>query len=385
VAGEAEIPKALRVARMFGLAALQPATEGTAQIELQIAGSWAGRSNGTAASFTGPQVTGMAKLRNVRVTVRGVGGPVEIVAADLQLLPNEARVSKLSAKAADTLWTGSLTMPRGCGTPGACQVAFILNANQIALGPLSEWANPSPKERPWYRVLESNPQAGPSFLTSLRASGQVTTDRLQVQSLAATRVSATVSLDTGKLQILELKADFLGGKHRGTWQADFSMQPAVCSGSGSLTGVSLARLADVMKDQGIAGNANTNYEVKGSCPAEFWTSAEGTLQFDIKDGTLPHLSLGEDAEPLKVARLAGQGRLQAGTIEMKDARLDSAAGKFQLSGRASLKGALDLNLAKTPNGASPGGYTITGTLAEPQVIRSSSPETQARLKPDPAK
>ena len=75
-------------------------------------------------------------------------------------------------KAADTSWTGSLEMPRGCGTPGACQVHFVLNANQIALGGLSEWVKPSPKERPWYRVLESSPQAGPSFLASVRASGQ---------------------------------------------------------------------------------------------------------------------------------------------------------------------------------------------------------------------
>ena len=385
VVGEAEISKALRVARMFGLAALQPATEGTAQIDLQIAGSWVGRSHGTAASFTGPQVTGTAKLRNVRIAVRGVGGPVEITSADMQLSGDEVRVEKLSAKAADTSWTGSLRMPRGCGTPSACQVDFILNANQIALGPLSDWANPSSKERPWYRVLESNPQAGPSFLTSVRASGQVTADRLQLQSLAATRVSAMVSLDSGKLQVSELKADFLGGKHRGAWQADFSLKPAICSGSGSLTGVSLAGLADAVEDQGIGGTANTIYDVKGSCPAEFWTSAEGTLQFDVRDGTLPRLSLGEDAEPLKVARLAGQARLYAGKIEMKDATLDSATGKFHLSGAASLKGELDLKLGKAPTGAAGLAYTVTGTLAEPRVSRSSSPETQARLKADPAK
>ncbi len=381
VAGEAEIAKALRVARMFGLAALQSAAEGSAQVDLQIAGSWAGRSNGTASGFTGPQVTGTAKLRNVRIAFRGVAGPVEIASADMQLLPDEVRVAKLNAKAADAWWTGSLEMPRGCGTPGACQVHFILNANRIALDELSEWVSPSPKERPWYRVLESNTQAGPSFLTSVRASGQVTTERLQVQSLAATQVSAKVSLDSGKLQISELSAEFLGGKHRGQWQADFSGKPAVCKGSGSLTGVSLARLADAMKDGWIAGTANTSYEVKGSCPAEFWTSAEGTLQFDMNDGTLPHISLGEDTEPFRFTRFAGQARLQAGKIEMKDAKLDSPGGKFQLSGTASLKGELDLRLAKTPNGAAAAGYTISGTLAEPRVSPLPGAETQARLKP----
>jgi uncharacterized protein involved in outer membrane biogenesis len=385
VAGEAEVAKSLRVARLFGLSALQSATEGSAQVDLQIAGSWAGRSDGTASGFTGPQVTGTAKLKNVRVAVRGAAAPIEIASADMQLLPDEVRVAKLNAKAADTSWTGSLEMPRGCGTPAACQVHFVLNANQIALGRLSEWARPSPKERPWYRVLDSSPQAAPSFLASVRASGQVTTDRLQVQSLAATRVSATVNLDSGKLEISELNADLLGGKHRGEWQADFSVKAPVCGGSGTLTAISLARLADAMKDGWIAGTANTKYEIQGPCAAGFWTSAEGALQFDMKDGTLPHVALADDAESLKVTRFTGQARLHADKIEMKDASLDSAGGKFQVSGSASLNGQLDFKLARVPGSAAAAGYTISGTLAEPRVTRSSSPETQARLKTDPAK
>jgi hypothetical protein len=381
VVGEAEIAKSLRVARMFGLAALQAASESTAQVDLQIAGSWAERSNGTTSGFTGPQVTGTARLRNVRVALRGVASPVEIVSADMQLLPDEVSVAKLSAKAADTAWTGSLEMPRGCGTPGACEVHFILNADQIALGELRAWLNPSPKERPWYRVLESDPQAGPPFLASVRASGQVSADHLQMQSLAATRVSAKVTLDGGKLGISELSGDFLGGKHRGEWQADFSGKPAVCSGSGSLTGVSLALLADAMKDGWIAGTASATYEVKGPCPAEFWTLAEGTMQFEMKDGALPHVALSEDAEGLKVTRLAGQARLQAGEIAMKDARLDSPGGKFLVSGSASLKGELDFRLAKVPAGATAAGYTVTGTVGEPRVAPLPGAETQARLKP----
>ena len=194
------------------------------------------------------------------------GGPVEIASAEMQLLPDRVRVGKLSAKAADAAWTGSLEIPRGCGIPGACQIHFILNANQIGLRGLSEWVSPSPTKRPWYRVLESSDPAGTSFLTNVRASGQVTTERLQVQRLTATRVSAKVSLDRGKMEISELSADFLGGKHHGQWKADFSVKPAVCDGKGSLTGLSLATLADAVKDQGIAGTANASYEVKGSVP-----------------------------------------------------------------------------------------------------------------------
>lgn len=383
VVGDAEIAKTLRVARMFGLAALQNVSESTAQVDLQIAGSWAERSNGTSSSFTGPQVTGTAKLRNVRLALRGVDSPVEIVSADMQLLPDSVRVTKLSAKAADATWTGSIEMPRGCGTPGACQVHFNLNANQIALGAINEWVNPSPKARPWYRVLESDPQAGPPFLASVRASGQLTADRLEIQSLPATRVSAKVSLDRGKLEISELNADFLGGKHHGAWQADFAAKAAMCNGSGTLTGISLAQVADAMKNGWIKGTADTTYDVKGSCPGDFWTSAEGTLQFEMKDGTLPHVSPDDDA--LKVARLVGEARLHSEAIETKDARLDSPAGKFLVSGTASLNGELDFRLAKVPASATAAGYTVTGTVDLPRVARLPGTETQAQLKAEPAK
>jgi hypothetical protein len=385
ILGEVEVGKTLRVTRMLGLPALQSTADGTAQVDLQIAGTWAGPGNGSASGFPGPQVTGTAKLRDVRVVVRGAGGPVEISSADVQLLQDAVRVDKFSAKAAETSWTGSLEMPRGCGTPGACEVHFNLKANQIGLNEAGEWVSPRPKDRPWYRMLESSAQAGTPFLESVRASGHVTADRLLAKQFEMTHVSANVRLDRGKLQVSELRADFLGGQNRGEWRADFGAKPAVCSGNGSLSGISLDRLANTMKDPWIAGTASGSYELKGTCPADFWTSAEGTLQFDIADGSLPHVSLVEDAGSLKIARFSGKAHLRAGTLEIKDAKLDSTSGKFLVSGTASLKRELDMKLAKIPAGAPAVGYTITGTVAEPKVIPLAGAETQARLKPEPAK
>jgi hypothetical protein len=378
--GEAEIGKILRATRIFGIPTLQAAVDGVAQMDLQIAGVWAGPGNGSASGFPGPRVTGVAKLRNVRVAVRGAGGEVEIASADVRLLPDEVRVERVSAKAAGSLWTGSLTMPRGCGTPGACEVHFDLHANQILLSEFSEWVTPHPKERPWYRVLESGSLTGTPFLASVRGSGRVTAERLGVQGFDADHASADVNLENGKLDLTQLNADFLGGKHRGAWQADFSVKPSVCSGSGTLNGISLARLAEATKDPGLAGTADATYEVKGTCPAEFWSSAEGTLQFDVTETTLPHISLVEEGGPLKVTRFSGRARIDAGKIETKEAKLDSASGKFVVSGTASLKQDLDLKITTEPKSSPALAFTITGGLAEPRVIRSVRPETQARLK-----
>jgi len=377
--GEAEIGKALRVARMFGLPALQTTAEGMADLDLRVAGPWMRWGSGGPSGFAGPQVTGTAKLRNVQVAVRGTAEPVEISSAQLQFMPDELRVEKLSAKTGATLWTGSLEMPRGCGTPGACGVHFVLNANSLVLHELSAWVNPRAKAQPWYRVLEASAPAGTSFWGSLRAAGRVTTDRLQVENLAANHVSANVSLNSGKMQITELSADLLGGKYKGQWTADFGSRPAVCRGSGTVTGLSLARVAQAMKKDWIAGTAGGGYEVTGDCTAEFWNSAQGTVQFEVRDGVLPRVSLGEDDGPLKIARFWGRARLQDGIFEIKEAALDSPSGNFQVSGTAGLNRQVELKLARPANGSG-ARYEITGTPEEPRVAQLPGLE-QARLKP----
>lgn len=378
VVGETEVGKMLRAARLFGIPSQQSAVEGSALVDLQIAGSWVGNGRGQAAGFAGPQTTGTARLRNVRLEVRGAGGAVQIASAELRLLPDQVRVEKLIATAAETSWTGSLSLPRGCGSPGACQIHFDLNADRIGLRGLGEWVSPLEKRRPWYRLLESNARTGAPFFASVRAYGHITADRLLLRNFEASHVSASVSLDAGKLQMSDLNADFLDGKHRGEWHADFAAKPAMCGGSGTFTGISLERIADAMKDQWIAGTASASYEIKGTCPADFWTSATGALQLDVVNGTLTHILLAGD-DPLKVNRFSGRARIVGGQIEVKDAKLDSASGTFLLTGTASLKQELDLKLAAAPNSTPAAGFAITGTIAQPRVIRSGA-ETQAELK-----
>ena len=382
IAGETDIPKTLRLARIIGVPSPAAPAEGTAQVDLHIGGAWTVSGGGSASGFAGPQAIGTARLRNVKIAARGVGGPVEIVSAEIALSPDRVRVTKLNAKAAGTNWSGSLDMPRGC-IP-ACPIKFLLNANQITLSELSEWASPGPRKRPWYRVLEPNTPSGPSVLASLSASGHITADQLLIHGVAAKHVSANVGMNGGKLELSEVDADFVGGKHRGEWIADFSVKPAICKGRGKFSGVSLAGFAKAMDDGWIAGTANAGYQVSGNCPADFWTSADGTLNVDMQDGTFPHVLLGEDTGPLHVVSLVGRADLHAGKIEIKDAKLDSTDGTYDLSGTASLKRDLDLKLTRVAGNATAAGYLITGTLAEPQVAPLTRSE-QARLKPLPPK
>ena len=383
IAGNADIAKMLRWARIAGLPALQANVEGPAEVDLQIAGDWAGWGYGTNSGFAAPHVTGSARLHNERLVIRGTGAPIEISSADMQLAAEQVHIRKLNAKLAGATWSGSLEMPRACGTPGACEVHFNLNANQIVFADLSEWVNAKSKDRPWYQVLESGAQGPPSFLASVRAAGHLTADRAQTTTFSATRVSANIDLSAGKLDISDLNAEFLGGKHRGTWRADFTTKPAICKGSGNISGILLERLADTTKDNWIAGSADASYDLKGECPANFWRSADGTLRFDGQESTLEHISLKDDSGPLRITRWTGQVRVHGGNFEIKDAQLNSTRGQLVLSGTASLEQKLDLTLAKPANGTPAATYTISGTLAEPVVV--PNPQTQAELKPDASK
>ena len=377
IAGEADVAKALKVARMAGVPALPASAEGSAQVDLQIAGSW--RGNPTAADFAGPQVMGTAKLRNVHIAVRGAGEPIIISSAEMRWSADKVRVGKLNATAAGSNWTGWVETPRGCAIPDLCPAHFALNTSQASLSQLHEWISPSAKKRAWYQVLEPNAPSGSSFLANLRASGRITADHFEAHGIPATRVAANASLAKGNLEITDLHADSLGGKYQGSWQADFTAKPAVCAGIGTLSGISLNRVAEAMNDRWISGTANASYELKGPCPKDFWQSAEGTLRVDVQDGTFSHLIVGDEGEPFRLTHLRGQALLRGGKIEISDTRLDTPDGKYQLSGTASLKRDVDLKLTRMANGAVPSGYAISGTLADPRVVPLPGAE-QARLK-----
>jgi hypothetical protein len=384
IRGDGDVSRTLRLASLLGLPAVNASVEGVAEMKLLIAGSWAGNISGRASGFSLPQVTGTVQLHDVRAAVRGLNGPIEISSADLQLLPDETRVEKLKAQAGDAHWTGSVTLPRGCGMPGACLVHFSLNSEEIGLSELSKWLGSQPNQRQWYQVLTSEEPKAPTFLENLRASGRVSVGRLQIHNLIADRISAALELERGKLKVSKLRADLFGGKHRGDWQVDFTAASPVYTGSGTLTGISLGQMAKAMHDPWISGTAEGTYQLtaSGTDSAAFWESAEGGLQFDMQDGVLSHILLVTDEGPVRVMRWHGRARLRDGQIEIEKGNLVSAAGTYELSGTASLGRVLDLKLARNNDLKSAGSpvYGITGTVAEPHVVLTS-PVTQARLKP----
>ncbi len=385
IRGDGEISHTLRVANLLGLPTLRTNAEGVAQMDLQVAGTWAENASGKSSGFSLPEVTGTVQLRNVRTMMRGVNGPIEISSAQLLLAHVGVRVEKLIARTAEADWTGRLVFPRGCGVPEACLIRFNLSTAEVGLSNLYEWFGSQPADRHWYQILTDAEPKSPSFLENLRASGKLNTARLLIHNVAANRVSATLDLERGRLKISDVRADVLGGKYHGDWHADFTGGPPVYAGSGTLTAISLERIADAMHDPWISGTAGGAYQftASGADSTAFWHSIEGELQFDLRDGVFPHISLASDEGPLQVARWQGSARLRGGKIELDKEKLFSSRGTYEVGGTASLGRILDLKLTRPPDAKAAGSliYSITGTVAQPRIALIPIPDTQAELKP----
>jgi hypothetical protein len=328
-------------------------------------------------------------LNSVHAQLRGLNEPVELASASLSFRPDATEVEKLTVEAAGNRWRGSLTMPRHCNTPRTCPIRFELRADEIATGALAA-AIAGSGEQPWYRFLSSSapPSPGPSsfgqlgskpYLASVHAVGRLSAARVLIRNLVASRVSADVELEQGRLQLTNLRGEILGGRHNGEWAADFTASPPTYSGNGRLEKLALGQLAEAMHDGWITGTANLEYRANtlGWRAPELLSGTTASVQVEAHDGYLPHLTLAGEGNPLRVNRLVGRLRLRDGRFEIEEGKLQTPASVYQLSGTASLNRALDIKLAR--DGAR--GFNITGTLTQPHVVMNTTPETEAALKP----
>jgi AsmA family/AsmA-like C-terminal region len=370
VQGDAEVQRLLEVARTIGLPAPQPAVTGEAKVNLRIGGDWAG--------FAPAGITGTAQLHAVRARVRGLNEPVEITSASVELTPYTAEVRKLSASLAGDVWHGSLTVPRQCQPSGPCITHFDLHTDEFLADKLGGAVNSVPGKQPWYRFLSSPTQPRP-YLSSLHAAGKITATRVLVHNLVASQASSEVELEQGLLKLSKLQADVLGGRHSGDWQVDFTVSPPAYHGQGTLEYVELEQIAEAMHDNWITGTASVEYrtDTSGWSRVDLLDHAEASFQVEARDGSLPHLTLAGESDPLTVNELAGRLLLKGGNFEIEQGKLQTPANIYQLSGTASMKRVLDIKLAR--EGAP--SFNVTGTLSQPRVATSAIADTQAALKP----
>jgi hypothetical protein len=369
ISGEADVPRLLGVGGALGIAAPPITATGTARLDLKLAGAWAG--------FAPPLVTGTAQVR-AAAKLPGLNAPMQIASAMLTLDAQAITARNLSVSFPGTrvAITGTASLPRRCIGSGQCSLEFQLASDSISSDDCNALLNPAAVKRPWYDLIGGGPKT--NSLLRLKAHGEISAARVLLRSLTASHVSGEVTVEDGKVNIANLRAEALGGKLTGELRADFTGAQPTFAGEGRVEQASVAALAAVTHDTWGTGRISAAYSfaMAGTTAAQLRSSASGRMDFTWLGGTVSRIALGGNAAPLRVQDFRGQVTLRDGVLTFVPSKLQSASGIYTVSGTASLDRRLGLVLARGKTAA----FQITGTLDKPRVVTSPAPATRAALK-----
>jgi hypothetical protein len=377
--GEAELTRLVEIGRLLGLPTPAAELSGSAKGTLQIAGTWAG--------FSLPDYNGNAQLQKVTAKLSGVASPLRIQSARFVADNASLSLTKASVEIEGTHTKLDLdaTWPRNCVATqptemALCGMRFNVKADQLNIDELNSLVNPKAQKRPWYAaiaisVMGSDRRTFPATY----ASGQVSTGKLILKSVTATKASADVTITPSGFSIVGLRADTLGGSYVVDLAADFSDGTPAYSSSGNLVNLNIANIAALTHEIFASGKLTGSY--KGT--AHGWTyddivaSLSGRADFDWRDGTLPHIELETKGKPLQFKVFKGTAELKNGVVTFPESKLATKS-IYAVSGTATLGHELEVKLERKGEP----GFSISGSLEHPKVVPvpTSIPETQATLK-----
>lgn len=368
IRGDAGIKRLLQTASSLGIPAPAVSADGSSTVDLTIANDWADTQRSI--------VTGTAKLRAVRARVRGLNAPLQIEGADLLLTDQSVRVRNLNASAADATWRGTLDIPRPCAAPDSCNFQFNVHTPQVSATTLNQLLNPQAGNK-WYRFLPGTSEK--PYLLTATASGKIAIDRLVLGGTTCNHFSTDLALHHGKVSLSNVVGDLLGGKATAELAADFSSHPPAYSGTATVEGWSFAQISSLMHSAWIdgSGSARLQFKAAGAGMRDLIENADLTADFNIKNGVFPHIILTGTSSPLHATAFSGRLALHGGDFSFEDTKLESENSVYKLSGRASLDGALHLQMLSETSAS----FNLSGSVAKTRVSPIINSSTQASLKP----
>ena len=368
VQGDADLGRLLNVAQGLGIPAPQHPVSGAAHLDLEVRGAWAG--------FAAPLPTGTVQLKNATLNLAAATESLRVSSAAIALAPDQVSITALSAAFTGMHSTleGSIQLPRRCDFGPQCLVRFDLRADELSTDELNRLLNPQFRRRAWYQFFSGSGE--PNGSKKFHAEGHIAAGKLLIKTVLANHASADLKLADGRLELSNIRADVLGGKHQGRWLADFTGNTPSYSGSGTLDGISLAQVSTLMRDNWASGAAHLDYQTNlaGWTATDLVESLTAKVDFLWHDGVLKHVEL--RGSPLRFSQFTGHAELDDGQVTFTASSLKSPSGAYQVEGTASLARELALKLAPS-NGAA---IAISGTLQKPHIA-AGPPAARAALKP----
>src|SRR5262249_44474611 len=156
---------------------------------------------------------------------------------------------------------------------------------------------------------------------------------LTLHGFKASDVSGQLTLDSGRVQLSNVQATFLGGRHRGDWTADFTGSNPRFSGRGTLDHASMHQRAAAMGDSWATGALSGKYQAQfsGATTQEMLAAAVVHSDFTWRDGTLTHVALTPSANALHFSSFQGHLAVSSGRFALERGSIATTAGIYQVS------------------------------------------------------
>lgn len=135
-------------------------------------------------------------------------------------------------------------------------------------------------------------------LAALNLKGSLTIGKLKVSNLQSSDISLTVNAENGRLQLDPISANLYDGSLNGSVDVNGSVKPPALALSQKLTNVNLSPLImDAAGVDQVSGKASIEAIVstRGNAETELTQNLDGTLRFDITDGTLKGINVDRSA------------------------------------------------------------------------------------------
>jgi hypothetical protein len=365
--GDTNLERLQQFARAVGLGVPKIALAGPATVDLVISSDWL--------SFSSPQVTGTAQLKNTRAKVPGLALPLEISSARVELDGDRFILRDASATVGKIALVGSASFPRFCDGESPCDSTFDLSTDELNPERWNEVLNPRLTKRPWYRLFGVS-AAETNVIANLHASGYIAARRLTVGTVAGSSFETAFSIANGVLELKNTHAELLGGAIYGNWQIGFNGSKPEYESTGTATQIQAEKLAPLLKTSVGSGTLGLQYKLKmaGWDGAELASSAVAETSFTWHGGAL---RISPDVRtPMRVH--AGHGTVTLGKDgwTISACQWSTPTGIYQLTGTVSRDSALALEFTQG------GGvlWKVAGTLAKPQPVAPAPKLTQARRR-----
>jgi len=356
--GMVPMERLLAFGRLTGFPSRALNASASAQVDFSLTGGWAG--------FAPGKLHGTAHLQNLAAWVPGIKDRLALSEADAQLTDTALTLSHISGQFEHSpiAFTGSVTSPLNCAGDAACPLEFELHLDTLAVSDAANLLGFS-SEKGWSIPFISGSE---NKLPDFRAAGTLSVGELKAADLPLEKFTARVEVDGHSLAIHHLSARLAGGTAQGEWKADWSGSQPRYSGTGSLEGIALDRVAPPDTPAGqvaqwLAGKGQISYSAhfEGKSSAEMISSAAGRVEFQVGNGSSRALLL--DAHPLRFQVVQGVVEFDRQSLKVLPSKFKAENRIYVLSGTISLANK-QTNLKVSTSGTQ---WEITGALEKPKI------------------